>query len=73
MGNEAGLRVILRERKLPYQEWLEGQDRALGYVKATFFLDMGVIELSPSFEDLRPWLRKLNCFSRKASHLGLPM
>ena len=38
--------MILRERKLPYQEWLEGQDRALGYVKATLFLDMGVIELS---------------------------
>ena len=73
MGNEAGLRVILRERKLPYQEWFEGQDRALGYVKATLFLDMGVIELSASFEDLRPWLRELNCFSQKASRLSLPM
>ena len=65
--------MILRERKLPYQEWFEGQDRVLGYVKATLFLDMGAIELSPSFEDLRPWLRKLNYFSRKASRLGLPM
>lgn len=58
-SNEAGPQVIMREGKLPYQGWFKGQDWALGCVKVTFILNMLAIELSPPFEDFRPWLRKL--------------
>ena len=56
--------VVMREGKLPYAEWFNARNYAsLGKDKRIFFLDMEAIELSPAFEDFRPWLKGLQyCF-----------
>jgi len=63
---EEGPRVLMRgSTGLPYQKWFKGHDYgSLGSFKGTFFSDMQAIELSPVFEDFRPWLQNLPyCFS----------
>ena len=60
-------RVLMRgSTGLPYQKWFDQQDYdTLGSLKGTFFSDMQAIELSPVFEDFRPWLKGLqHCFSQ---------
>ena len=65
-GKEAQMQVIMREGKLPYQRWFDQRDYVmLGSFKGTFFTEMRAIELSPTFEDFRPWLLDLQrCFSQ---------
>ena len=59
-SKEVKRQVVMREGKLPYQKWFNALDYdTLGMHKKLFFLDMGDIELSPSFECFRGWLRKL--------------
>ena len=60
------IRVVMREGAHPYQEWFNTQKyRILGLIKEGFFLRLGPIELSPAFEDFRPWLHRLrHNFSR---------
>jgi hypothetical protein len=53
-------RVVMREGARPYEEWFETQRyHRLGFTKEHFFLHRLAIELSPAFEDFRPWLRVL--------------
>ena len=59
-------RVIMRKSGvLPYEDWFnESRHFTLGSLKGTFLVDMQAIELSPVFEDFRPWLKGLqHCFS----------
>ena len=59
-------RVIMRgSRALPYEKWFnERCYLTLGSLKGAFLVDMQAIELSPVFEDFRPWLEDLqSCFS----------
>ena len=59
-------RVVMRgSTRLPYDRWFNQRDYdTLGSLKYTFLLDMHHIELSPDFEDFRPWLEDIqNCFS----------
>ena len=52
--------MVMREGKLPYEDWFNEPNYAkLGKVKASFFTEMEPIELSPAFEDIRPWLADL--------------
>ena len=53
--------VVMREGMLPYQKWFNQQDYdTLGALKETFFFSRNrAIDLSPDFEDFRPWLRDL--------------
>jgi len=58
--------VFRRESaRLPYRKWSNIQDYyTLGLHKWGFFFYMKTIELSPIFEDFRPWLEGLqHCFS----------
>ena len=60
-------RVLMRgSTGLPYQKWFNEQDYdTLGSLKETFFSKTKAIELSPVFEDFRPWLKSLQrCFSK---------
>jgi len=54
-------RLLMRgSTELPYEEWFnERRYRLLGSLKHSFLLGMHPIELSPDFEDFRPWLRDL--------------
>jgi len=70
-------RVLMRgSTGLPYQKWFrEWNYGSLGSFKESFFSNMQAIELSPVFEDFRPWLRYLQHrfskgFSLKAFRLG---
>ena len=68
-------RVLMRgSTGLPYQKWFDQQDYdTLGSLKGTFFSDMQAIELSPVFEDFRPWLDVLQiCFSEGFKHKPTP-
>ena len=51
-------RVIMRDpTELPYQDWFnEPRYRKLGSFKYSFLVGEEPIELSPDFEDFRPWL-----------------
>ena len=55
----------LNSTTLPYQDWFnERPYHTLGTLKSIFFLYKQPIELSPDFEDFRPWLKGLQyCFS----------
>jgi len=57
--------MVMREGTLPYKDWFDERYYAkLGSLKGTFFTEMQTIELSPAFEDIRPWLEELQyCFS----------
>ena len=57
--------VVMRTGELPYERWFNVWDYdTLGSLKALFFTQMQPIELSPPFEDFRPWLEHLQyCFS----------
>jgi len=60
-------RVLMRgSTGLPYQKWFRERNYgSLGSFKESFFSNMQAIELSPVFEDFRPWLRYLqNRFSK---------
>lgn len=69
--------VVMRKdtMPLPYQKWFNMRDYdTLGSTKGTFFTDSQAIELSPVFEDFRPWLTDLRHdfskgFSAKSNHL----
>ena len=65
-------RVVMREGALPYQKWFNTQDYdALGNNKSIFFLHSEPIELSPAFEDFRPWLEGLqDSFSQGFNELS---
>ena len=67
-GAKTKFQVVMREDKkpLPYQKWFNMRDYdTLGSTKGTFFTDSQAIELSPVFEDFRPWLADLQYdFSR---------
>jgi len=54
-------RVLMRGPKgLPYDDWFNEQRYSvLGSLKSSFFSNMQDIELSPDFEDFRPWLKGL--------------
>ena len=59
-GTEAESQVVMREGALPYQKWFDTQRYVtLGQSKESFFSRMPAIELSPAFEDFRPWLRAI--------------
>ena len=59
-NKEAELQVVMREGKLPYQDWFRAPSYAmLGYAKGHFFSDLQAVELSPVFKDFRGWLVKL--------------
>ena len=59
-GKKARRQVVMRKENLPYEDWFEARSyAALGKNKASFFSDREAIELSPVFEDFRPWLRDL--------------
>ena len=60
LSKEARWPVVMRGGTLPYQKWFNGQDYdTLGKLKGSFFTEMEPIELSPAFEDIRPWLADL--------------
>jgi len=75
IDKEMGQRVILREGKLPYEDWFNVASYSiLGCLKGGFFLEMPDIELSQSFEDFRPWLWALRLkftggFALKSIHM----
>jgi len=54
-------RLLMRDRTgLPYQKWFNQRDYdTLGSLKYSFLVGMHRIELSPGFEDFRPWLEDL--------------
>ena len=59
-------RVLMRRSKrLPYRDWFNQQRYdVLGLFKGAFFEQRQAVELSPAFEDFRPWLLDLQlCFS----------
>ena len=64
-SGEAERPVVMREGEIPYGDWFNEQNYGkLGIFKAYFFSQMGAIELSPAFEDIRKWLVHLQyCFS----------
>ena len=57
--------VVMRAGIRPYQKWFNEQDYdALGNHKMGFLLVEEPIDLSPAFEDFRPWLTQVqNAFS----------
>ena len=68
IGPEKGKKrgIIMRgSTGLPYERWFNQHDYwTLGSLKITFFVYMETIELSPTFEDFRPWLKDLQlCLS----------
>jgi hypothetical protein len=44
---------------LPYTDWFDTSYKALGDAKFGFLAGLKPIELSPAFEDFRPWLRAI--------------
>ena len=75
LRKEARWPVVMREGKLPYEDWFNEPNYAkLGKVKASFFSHWEAIELSPAFEDFRGWLEDLRLsftggFQRKLTNL----
>ena len=57
-GKEIGWRVAMRAiDKIPYAEWFDTCNYSgLGDSKQIFLWKMGNIQLSPPFQDFRPWL-----------------
>ena len=52
--------LVMREGKLPYGDWFNEPNYAkLGMFKAFFFSHNRTVDLSPDFEDFRPWLQDL--------------
>jgi len=73
-SNEAKWPVVMRKDTVPYEAWFnEPNYSKLGWCKTHFFFsDEKTIELSPAFEDFRPWLQDLRLsftegFGRKVS------
>ena len=59
-SNDAKWSVVMRKGALPYGEWFNEQKyETLGNHKIAFFSSNRPIDLSPDFEDFRPWLRDL--------------
>src|SRR5579872_5337971 len=59
-NGETRQRIVMRKDELPYAEWFDQPNYAsLGKDKSHFFSNAMAIQLSPSFELLRPWLRVL--------------
>ena len=74
-GSEDTQNVVTEERDPPYQTWYKADENwnTLGCVKFSFICGMGRVEVSPSFEVFRPWLRHLQAllrrgFMRKRDH-----
>ena len=67
IGEKGKMRGIIMRGSigLPYERWFNQHDYwMLGSLKSAFFGDMETIELSPTFEDFRPWLKDLQlCIS----------
>ena len=65
IGEGAKWRVMMREGRLPYEDWYnEPSFSKLGSLKVAFFSGVVVLKLSPTFEDFRTWLKELRyCFS----------
>ena len=62
-GEGAELRVVMREGILPYEDWYnEPSFSTLGSLKLTYLIVLPAIELSPIFEDFRPWLVALRFY-----------
>jgi len=60
LDTDGNVQVVMREGLPPYQKWFDTQDYdTLGNNKSSFFLRSKPIELSPAFEDFRPWLEGL--------------
>ena len=52
--------VVMRKGPRPYQTWFDAQPyHTLGALKQSFITNTPAIELSPVFEDFRPWLKTL--------------
>jgi hypothetical protein len=50
-------RVLMRgSMRLPYQAWFDDRDYVIGILKEALISSLQAIELSPVFEDFRPWL-----------------
>jgi len=66
-GKEKKPQVVRREPEgLPYQDWFnELRYYTLGLHKGAFFSYMQAIEISPIFEDFRPWLEGLQYYFSK--------
>ena len=68
--------VVRRSGALPYEEWLYEQNyNVLGLHKHSFLRNFKDLELSPCFEDFRPWLEVLQSqfaegFLSKSIHRG---
>ena len=68
--------VVMREGIHPYQEWFDAQDYdAFGSFKGDSLSVQRPINLSPAFEDFRPWLRDVRSdfskgFTYKESHMA---
>ena len=57
---DARIQVVMREDALPYRSWFSTQNYGtVGCVKWSFLWNCKPIELSPAFEDFRPWLTAL--------------
>ncbi|KAF9789790.1 hypothetical protein BJ322DRAFT_1105650 [Thelephora terrestris] len=75
VGSTTGRRMVMRGGYLPYKGWFNQKDYGiLGNEKSSFFTRSKPIELSPCFEDFRPWLRSLQSrftrgFSLKTLHV----
>ena len=65
-GEKAKEHVVMRKEDLPYGDWYnEWSYTKLGSIKVAFFSLVQDIELSPTFEDFRPWLQNLQiCFAQ---------
>ena len=61
---EKNPRVLMRRlRRLPYRDWFNQQRYdVLGLFKGAFFEERQAVELSPVFEDFRPWLECLQYY-----------
>ena len=60
LNREAKWPLVMREGKLPYEDWFDEPKYAkLGMFKAFFFSQVEAIELFPAFEDIRKWLLHL--------------
>ena len=60
-SKKARRRVVMRGGTLPYSDWFKPQSyNKLGKDKIVFLREMEPIELSPTFEAFRPWLKEMH-------------
>ena len=61
-----GLRSRRGFKELPYQEWFNTESyETLASLKRTFFASLRHLNLSPAFEDFRPWLGEIRLSFRR--------